>query len=205
MLDCGGMPSEYITTLADKAQIPGLIKDGFLKGYAEPRVAFVGRSNVGKSSLINALLRERIARVSATPGKTRAIHFFRWLDTKRIVVDLPGYGFAKVAKVDQQEWSSLLDEYFKAETKLEVVFMLFDSRHGPTNHDLDALEYFVKKKIRIQIILTKIDQLKNQSERAIRKREIKAALLPFGIAESDLVWVSVKESHTIDQFRKMFT
>jgi GTP-binding protein len=198
------MASEYITTLADKAQLPGLIKDGFLKGFAEPRVAFVGRSNVGKSSLINALLREKIARVSATPGKTRAIHFFRWLDTKRIVVDLPGYGFAKVAKSEQKEWSSLLDAYFHAESHLEIVFMLFDSRHGPTDQDLEALEYFVGKRIPIQIILTKIDQLKNQSMRATRKREILEILAPYSITNENLIWVSVNQAHTIDKFRGMF-
>jgi GTP-binding protein len=204
VLECREMASEYITTLADKAQLPGLIKDGFLIGYAEPRIAFVGRSNVGKSSLINALLRSKIARVSATPGKTRAIHFFRWMDTKRIVVDLPGYGFAKVAKVDQAEWSGLLDAYFKAETHLEIVFMLFDSRHGPTEADLEALEYFVGKNIPIQIILTKIDQLKNQSMRAKRKREIIAALAPYSIREYDLIWVSVNQAYTIDKFRDKF-
>jgi len=204
MVKCREMPSEYITTLADKAQIPDLIKDGFLKGYAEPRVAFVGRSNVGKSSLINALVRSKIARVSATPGKTRAIHFFRWLDKKRIVVDLPGYGFAKVAKSERNEWSGLLDAYFKAESKIEVVFMLFDSRHGPTEQDLEALEYFFAKRIPIQIILTKIDQLKNQSERAKRKREIKESLATFSIEEKDLIWVSINQSHTIDHFRDRF-
>jgi GTP-binding protein len=196
MLDCGQMASEYIITLADKDQIPDLIKDGFLKGYAEPRVAFVGRSNVGKSSLINALVRSKIA---------RAIHFFRWLDTKRIVVDLPGYGFAKVAKTDQQEWSGLLDAYFKAESKLEVVFILFDSRHGPTVQDLEALQYFSNKRMPLQIVLTKTDQLKNQSERAKRKREIKETLLPYGIEEKDLIWVSVNDTRTIDKFRNMFT
>jgi GTP-binding protein len=199
------MPSEYITTLADKAQLPDLIKDGFLKGYAEPRIAFVGRSNVGKSSLINALLRSKIARVSATPGKTRAIHFFRWMDTKRIVADLPGYGFAKVAKVEQKEWSRLLDAYFEADSKIEVVFLLFDSRHGPTDQDLNALDYFLQKKIPVQIILTKIDQLKNQSARATRKREIHEALAPYGINEKELIWVSVNQSHTIDHFRDKFT
>jgi GTP-binding protein EngB required for normal cell division len=72
------MPNAYLITLADVAQIPNLFKSGFLQGYGQNRIAFVGRSNVGKSSLINALLKEKIARVSATPGKTKAIHFFLW-------------------------------------------------------------------------------------------------------------------------------
>lgn len=204
MLECREMPSEYIITVADKAQLPDLIKNGFLKGYAEPRVAFVGRSNVGKSSLINALVRERIARVSSTPGKTRAIHFFRWMDEKRIVVDLPGYGFAKVSKTEHKDWASLLTAYFEADTKIEVVFMLFDSRHGPTPADLEALEYFMDQRLPLQIVMTKTDQLKNQSERAKRKREIKEALEPYGISEADLIWVSVNQQKTIDAFRDRF-
>jgi GTP-binding protein len=194
----------YIITLADPAQIPGLIKDNLLMGYAQPRVAFVGRSNVGKSSLINALLMEKIARVSATPGKTRAIHFFLWAKTNRIVADLPGYGFAKVAKSERNEWSKLLDAYFKNDLGVEVVFMLFDSRHGPTDSDLEALNFFASKKIPIQIVMTKVDQLKNQSERARRKREVEEALKPYAIDMAELIWVSVNDQRSIENFRRKF-
>lgn len=194
----------YIITLADPAQLPGLIKDKFLMGYAQPRVAFVGRSNVGKSSLINALMGERIARVSATPGKTRAIHFFLWAKTDRIVADLPGYGFAKVAKKEQNDWSRLLDAYFEHDPAIEVVFMLFDSRHGPTDSDLEALDYFLAKKIPIQIVMTKTDQLKTQSDRARRKREIEEALKPYAINTAELIWVSVNDQRSIESFRRKF-
>jgi GTP-binding protein len=197
------MASEYIITLADTAQIPGLFKKGYLQGKAEPRIAFVGRSNVGKSSLINALLEERIARVSATPGKTKAIHFFLWGTHKKIVADLPGYGFAKVAKDEKKNWSHLMDSYFAADDRLEVVMMLFDSRHGPTDQDLEALEFFASKGTPIQIVLTKTDQLKNQSDRAKRKREVIQSLLPYGIEEQDLVWVSVKDKKSIHHLREM--
>ena len=204
MLDCRPMPSPYIITLADPAQIPGLIKGKFLMGYAQPRIAFVGRSNVGKSSLINALVREKIARVSATPGKTRAIHFFLWEKVNKIIADLPGYGFAKVAKDEQKEWSKLMDGYFKADEGVEVVLILFDGRHGPTEQDLDALSYFGKKGRPIQIIMTKFDQLKTQSDRARRKKEVTAALAPFSIPPEHLFWISIKDQKTLQWLRDTF-
>jgi GTP-binding protein len=200
------MPAKYLITLADVAQIPDLFKKGgFMMGYAQSRIAFVGRSNVGKSSLINALTQQQVARVSATPGKTRAIHFFLWDRTDKIVVDLPGYGFAKVAKTDMREWVRLLDSYFNADEKLEVVMMLFDSRHGPTDQDLEALEFFASKQLPIQIIMTKFDQLKTQSERGKRKKEVEAALAPYSVTEENIVWVSVKDQRTLEFLRKTLT
>lgn len=197
------MASEYLITLADIAQLPGLIKNGFLMGHHQARVAFVGRSNVGKSSLINALLKEKIARVSATPGKTRAIHFFLWKDQNKIVADLPGYGFALVSKDEQRYWKHLLDSYFKADTALEVIFVLLDSRHGPTPQDIEALDYFAEKGTPLQIIMTKFDQLKTQSERAKRKKEVLAALGNFQIKENDLIWTSVKDERSLHKLRQL--
>jgi GTP-binding protein len=198
------MASEFIITLADIAQVPGLFKSGFLKGHAESRIAFVGRSNVGKSSLINALLGARIARVSATPGKTRAIHFFTWPEKKRIVADLPGYGFAKVARSEKKHWSQLMDAYFEADSHLEGVLMLFDSRHGPTDADLEALEYFSGKGIPIQIVMTKVDQLKSQSERVRRTREAAQALSEFGVSAEQLMWVSIKNKEGLKPLKDLF-
>lgn len=191
------MASEYLITLADIGQVPDLFKGQFLKGRPEQRIAFVGRSNVGKSSLINALLGQKIARVSAMPGKTKAIHFFLWNPEGKIVVDLPGYGFAKVAHAEKRAWAQLMDAYFSADRNLRGVLLLFDGRHGPTEQDLEALEFFIQKRIPIQIVFTKADQLKNQSERSKRKREVLAALAPFGLGEPDLVWVSVKDKRSI--------
>ena len=197
------MASEYLTTLADITQLPGLIKSGFLMGHAQARVAFVGRSNVGKSSLINALLKQKIARVSATPGKTRAINFFLWKDQNKIVADLPGYGFALVSKEEQKYWVRLLDHYFQADTHLESVFILFDGRHGPTDQDLDALAYFAEKKIPLQIVMTKMDQLKTQSERAKRKKEVLASLSAFELTEKNLIWTSVKDERSLHTLRQL--
>ena len=198
------MAAPYIITLADLAQIPGLFKDGFLMGYGQTRIAFVGRSNVGKSSLINALVKEKAARVSATPGKTRAIHFFHWKEPNKIVTDLPGYGFAKVSKDDQKAWGKLMDGYFQADERLEVVVILFDSRHGPTDQDLEALQFFGSKGIPIQVVLTKIDQLKTQSERAKRKKEVLERLAPFEVTPEQIFWVSVKDQRSIESLRRTF-
>ncbi|MBS1960124.1 MAG: ribosome biogenesis GTP-binding protein YsxC [Bdellovibrionales bacterium] len=194
----------YLITLGDPEQLPGLIKKGFLMGHAEPRIAFVGRSNVGKSSLINALMGERVARVSATPGKTRAIHFFLWGKTNRIVADLPGYGFAKVAKTEHKDWARLMNAYFEADNNVEVIFMLFDSRHGPTDSDIEALEFFLSKNLTVQVVMTKYDQLKNQSDRAIRKREVEVALAPYDVVPEEILWMSINDQKRIEFFRKQF-
>ena len=204
MVDCRQMANTYLITLADPAQVPQLFKSGFLNGYAQARIAFVGRSNVGKSSLINALMKERIARVSATPGKTRAIHFFLWQEANKIVADLPGYGFAKVSKTEHKDWSKLMTSYFEGDDKIEVVVMLFDSRHGPTVQDLEALEFFGQKRVPIQIVMTKFDQLKNQSERSKRKKEVEQALAPFEVTSQHLFWVSIKDQRKIEELRKTF-
>ena len=198
------MTAPYLITLADIAQIPSLFKNGFLQGFGQNRIAFVGRSNVGKSSLINALVKQKVARVSATPGKTRAIHFFHWKEPNKIVADLPGFGFAKRSKDEQKAWGKLMDEYFKADERLEVVVMLFDSRHGPTDADLEALQFFGSKGTPIQIVMTKIDQLKNQSDRARRKKEVHAALLPYQVSAEQIFWVSVKDTRSIETLRRTF-
>ena len=192
----------FIVTLADPAQIPKLVKDGFFMGYSQPRIAMVGRSNVGKSSLLNALLQRSVARVSQTPGKTKAIHFFMWEKLNKIVADLPGYGFAKVAKDEQKDWSNLIGSYLRMDSGLEQVLVLFDSRHGPTPDDLEALDYILKQGLPVRVILTKFDKLKTQSERAKRKKEVFTALSKYHVQEDDLFWVSINDLKTIEFLRK---
>lgn len=131
-----------------------------------PEVAFSGRSNVGKSSLINRLVnRKALARTSATPGKTATINFYR-LDTMRMV-DLPGYGYAKVSDSERRRWSELIEGYFDDDRDMRLVLQLWDIRHDPSKDDYQMLEYMVQREIPFVIVLTKSDKL-NKSERAKR-------------------------------------
>lgn len=131
-----------------------------------PEVAFSGRSNVGKSSLINRLVnRKALARTSATPGKTATINFYR-LDSMRMV-DLPGYGYAKVSDSERRRWSELIEGYFDDDRDLRLVLQLWDIRHDPSKDDYQMLEYMVEREIPFIIVLTKSDKL-NKSERAKR-------------------------------------
>ncbi len=132
-----------------------------------PQVAFSGRSNVGKSSLINTLLgRKSLARVSSSPGKTITINFYD-VDKKMYLVDLPGYGFAKRAPEDKRKWSALTDGYFTGNNNLDrlsLVLQLVDSRIGPTADDEMMLEFLHASEIPFAVVATKADKL-NATER----------------------------------------
>ncbi len=142
-----------------------------------PEIVFSGRSNVGKSSLINRLLnRKSLARVSATPGKTATINFYR-LDTMRLV-DLPGYGYAKVANDEKQRWAKLIEGYFESNRDLRLVVQLIDIRHTPSADDFRMLDYMTECEIPFIIILTKADKLK-KTARKNRVTEIKKELADF--------------------------
>ncbi len=127
-----------------------------------PQVAFSGRSNVGKSSLINTLLgRKSLARVSGTPGKTITVNFYE-IDNKLMLVDMPGYGFAKRTFEDKKKWSELTDGYFTNNSNIDLlkcVVQLVDSRVGPTKDDIDMLEFLREMEIPHIIACTKIDKL----------------------------------------------
>jgi len=131
-----------------------------------PEIAFSGRSNVGKSSLINKLVKKKsLAKTSSTPGKTRTINFFR-LDGLRLV-DLPGYGYAKVPQSEKKRWADLISAYFQSDRNLRLVVQLIDIRHPPTKDDLQMIDYMVEYGIPFVIVLTKKDKL-NTSEIAQR-------------------------------------
>ncbi len=134
---------------------------------ALPQIAFAGRSNVGKSSLVNSLLqRKSLARVSATPGKTITINFYD-IDKKLYLVDLPGYGYAKRTASEQRKWSMLTDGYFTKNQnidKLCLVVQLVDSRIGPTKDDIDMLYFLRDTETPHIIVATKCDKL-NRTER----------------------------------------
>ncbi|MBQ7958554.1 MAG: YihA family ribosome biogenesis GTP-binding protein [Oscillospiraceae bacterium] len=150
-------------------------KAEFFKSYGEFKqlpqsdrieIAFAGRSNVGKSSLINKIFnRKSLARVSSVPGKTATINFYSLENI--YIVDLPGYGYAKVAKSEKQRWAGLIDGYFNAERKLELTFLLIDMRHPPSKDDLMMLDFLIETEQPFVIVLTKSDKLskKQQAER----------------------------------------
>lgn len=134
---------------------------------AQLEIAISGRSNVGKSSLINKLLnRKSLARVSSMPGKTATINFYRLTDTVRLV-DLPGYGYAKVAKGEKQRWSELIGGYFEQGRNLVLVLQLIDMRHEPSKEDLNMIETLVENELPFIVVLTKSDKL-NSTERKER-------------------------------------
>ena len=129
-----------------------------------PQVAFSGRSNVGKSSLINSLLnRKSLARVSGEPGKTITINFYD-IDKKLYLVDLPGYGYAKAAPGEKRRWAELMEGYFSSGRDIRLVVQLVDMRHMPTEQDLQMIEFLVANNIPFIVALTKCDKL-NKTER----------------------------------------
>lgn len=137
-----------------------------LPSSSVPEIVFSGRSNVGKSSLINRLTgRKSLARTSATPGKTATINFYR-LDGARLV-DLPGYGYARVSDSERRRWSELIEGYFNDERDVRLVVQLLDIRHTPSKDDFQMLEYMVEREIPFIAVLTKADKL-NKTERAQR-------------------------------------
>ncbi len=148
--------------------------------------AFIGRSNVGKSSLINMLAGQRgLAKVSGTPGKTRLINHFL-INDEWYLVDLPGYGYAKVSKTEKARWGRLIEGYFHQDRDLRLVFLLIDMRHPPTNDDLQMIDFLVESEIPFALALTKRDKLSRRQEAerlAALKTEIPYAdqvtLLPF--------------------------
>ncbi len=137
-------------------------------------IAFAGRSNVGKSSLINKIFnRKSLARVSATPGKTATVNFFELENI--YIVDLPGYGYAKVSKAEKQRWSSLIEGYLQADRQLDLVFQLVDFRHPPTADDVLMINFLIDSEIPFVVVLTKADKLK-KTQRAERLEKLQNEL-----------------------------
>ena len=173
--------------------------------FSLPQIAFSGRSNVGKSSLINTLLgRKKLARVSSAPGKTITVNFYS-VDKKLYLVDLPGYGYAKRSAEDKQRWSSLTDGFFTArnpgDTSLKAVAQLIDMKAGPTADDEMMLDYLNNAGIPYFIVVTKSDKV-NKTDRNtmleyIRNHPLVAEdtpILPFSSLKNegkDEVWAKI--------------
>jgi GTP-binding protein len=139
---------------------PMATADGWRPTNELPEIAFAGRSNVGKSSLLNRLVRRKaFARVSNTPGRTREINFFK-VNGRFVLADLPGYGYAKVSKARKAEWLPLIEGYLRASTALRGVVQLLDSRHPPSDDDLQMLDFLAEVGVPTVVVLTKIDKLR---------------------------------------------
>ena len=155
-----------------------------------PQVAFSGRSNVGKSSLINVLLRrtrKKLAHVSATPGKTRSLNFYL-VNDRFFLVDLPGFGFAKASSRVRKSWKALVENYLMGEPKLRGVVHLVDARHNPTVTDLEMVEFLAEKGLPTLVVLTKMDKLKHRA----RERTVATAVEQLKIDEDQVLSCSSK-------------
>jgi GTP-binding protein len=136
-----------------------------------PEVAFVGRSNVGKSSLINRLVRQKhLAKTSNTPGRTQLINFFL-INQRHVFVDLPGYGFARVPEAVRRNWGPMVETYLKERQSLQLVVLIMDIRRDPAGEDLDLLQWLRVYGIAAMPVLTKIDKL-SKSQLKVRERRI---------------------------------
>jgi len=171
--------------------------DGLPESQAE--VAVVGRSNVGKSSLINALAgRKALANVSKTPGRTQLLNCFAMPDGSTFV-DCPGYGYAKVSKAKRADWGDMIESYLAGREPLQMVMVLVDGEVGPTKLDQSILEWLREEALPHQVVATKHDKVKAKL-REKRKRELAAGCL---LEPSDVVWVSAERNVGIDRLRDL--
>jgi len=171
-----------------------------LPPYSLPEVAFVGRSNVGKSSLINALLgRSGVARASNTPGRTQEINFFD-LDGRMTLVDLPGYGYAQAPKDKVERWTRLIKGYLRGRPVLRRVLLLIDSRHGIKENDKLMMDLLDKSAVVYQVVLTKTDKI-NATELSEVTAKTRDQIAKRVAAFPDLVATSSEKGFGLDELR----
>ena len=148
-----------------------------------PEIAFAGKSNVGKSSLINTLMnRKSYARISATPGKTQTINFYN-INQEFYLVDLPGYGYAKVSEQEKQKWGRMIERYLHGSKQLRAVFLLIDIRHDPSANDKMMYDWIVSQGYQPIIIATKLDKIK----RSQKDKQVKAVRQGLGLLQGTTV------------------
>lgn len=168
--------AEFITSVADKNK--------FLK-TDKPVIAVCGKSNVGKSSFINALAnRKKLAKVSKEPGRTRLINYFDF--GQFILADLPGYGFARVSKEEKLRWARLLDEFFEEKENIAHVFALSDIRHEPTADDMQMIEFLYFHAMPFTVIATKADKLSKSAQ----VKNVRVIASAYKCGEGDIIAVS---------------
>lgn len=169
--------AEFITSVAN---INNLYESNL------PEVAFVGRSNVGKSSLINLITNHsKLAKTSSTPGRTRLINYFL-INKEYILVDLPGYGYAEASKSTQASWSPLIEGYLKSSKNLKAVYVLLDIRHKPTVQDEQMVKFLYYYNIPIKFVLTKCDKL----SRAQMHNQASMIANTLGITKASMIMTS---------------
>jgi GTP-binding protein len=184
-----GLPLTFVTSADDVARLPS----------SSAEVAFAGRSNVGKSSLLNALAgRRELARTSKTPGRTQLLNCFV-TPVGSTVVDLPGFGYAKVSKQERAAWERRMRRYLVSREPLVMVLLLVDGEVGPTALDLEVLAWMREHDVPLTIVATKHDKVRS-SRRQRRRRELAEGC---GVAPEDPIWVSAERNVNIDRLRGM--
>lgn len=167
-----------------------------------PEVAFAGRSNVGKSSLMNALTgRNDLARTSHTPGRTQQLNYFNLGDKIRLV-DMPGYGYAKVSKTQREEWNQLIRDYLRGRPNLRCVFMLIDARHGLKDNDIEIMKMLDETAVSYRIIMTKADKV-HENERPKLREKTEKKLKEHSAAFPLIHFTSSVKETGVPEFRAM--
>ena len=182
------LPLVFLAATVDAQQLPP----------SQGEVVFLGRSNVGKSSLLNALANQKdLARVSNTPGRTQVLACFGFEGSKTTLVDCPGYGFAKAPKAMRDGWLPMIEDYLRQREALRMVLLLVDGEIGPTNSDLDMLAWLRTSGLPITVVATKLDRVQ-RSKRHARRMDVATKC---ALAADDVVWVSNADQQGVDQLR----
>lgn len=184
------LTAEFILSAPRVEQKPALVL---------PEVIFVGKSNVGKSSLINAILnRKSLAYTSSKPGFTKLLNYYL-IDNSFYLVDAPGYGYSAKGRRDYVDFAEMMEGYFSNNPQLKHVFMLIDSRHQPSEDDVSFVEFIVHHQLQYTMIITKVDKL-NQSGMAAITNNLIAA---FGFKPNNMLFVSSRSKKNLDQLRSL--
>jgi GTP-binding protein len=181
--------------------VKGVVNVAGLPDEAMPEVAFAGRSNVGKSSLLNAMIAQgALARTSNTPGRTRELNYFRLGDAMHIV-DMPGYGYARAPKTLVDSWQRLVRDYLQGRTQLARVFLLIDSRHGVKENDRETMSLMDQAAVSYQLVLTKTDKLKARELEDVTKATL-AVIAKHAAAYPQLLVTSAEKKAGMDDLRQ---
>ena len=179
----------FLGSFYDTSQIP---RTNF------PQVAFAGRSNVGKSSLINKILnRKQLAMVAKTPGKTRALNFYE-IDGRYYFVDLPGYGFAKISEAEKIKWEKLIESYLDHAKTLRGVIHVIDSRRGPGETDINLIKYISQSNLNLIWVLSKADKLTTTEKSSVFAETISV----LGCSPQNVIFSSVEDGSGVVELRK---